>query len=441
MNLKKFLALVLSLCLAFSLAACGDSPAADNSKTPGSDSPSDSPSLPSAEPLPEYVNEFTQAVAGVDGDTVMFTVDGIDVTAEYYFYWLANDCYQIDLQSQMYGTSLDFDQEAMDGVTYADYIKDDARRMATVYIMLEKEAPAKGAEVTPEQQATLDAQKSAFIEERGREGFEQFLHQEGLSEQLYERISRNGLLLQNMQATLPAPTQEEADQYIEDNDLLRAKHILIRTVVQKEDGTVGFNREGAPTNEDGSAYTGTAEEYNAAALEKVNGILAQLNAADDPLALFDQLMQEYSEDPGLTYKPNGYDFTAGQMVSEFEQGTRDLEYDTYSTQPVKSDDGYHIILRLRPQVEDTIRQQKLNELMMEWAGRDFTTTPAFESLDVKDFYEKYTAYKESFMDAPAQNTESGTPSETPSEGAPSEAAPSENPGESPSASPSGTAAG
>lgn len=436
MNLKKLLALALSLCLALPLAACGDSPAAESSDTPtGSSSPSESasPAEPSEEPLPEYVHAFTQAVAGVDGDTVMFTVDGMDVTAEFYLYWLANYCYMADLQSQMYlGTPLDLSQQSSDGTTLADSVKDGARSMATVYLILEKEAPAKGAEVTPEQQASLDAQKSALIEERGRDGFETLLHQEGLSEPLYERLSRmSGPLLQNMEATYPAPTEEEADQYIEENDLLRAKHILIRTVTQKDDGTIGFNRSGQPTNEDGSAYTGTVEEYNAAALEKANSILAQLNAAEDPLTLFDQLMQENSEDPGLSSYPDGYDFTAGQMVSEFEQGTRDLEYDQYSTQPVQSDDGYHIILRLRPQVDDNYRQQELSEQMEEWASLEFTTTPAYDNLDVKDFYEKYTAYKESFMEDDTSGEDvSDAPSEAPAEGS------SEAPAESPSASPS-----
>lgn len=437
MNLKKLLALALSLCLALPLAACGDSPAT-GSDAPSGNSPSGSngPAEPSAEPLPDYVHAFTQAVAGVDGDTVMFTVDGMDVTAEFYFYWLANYCYMADLQSQMYlGTPLDLSQESSDGTTLADSVKDGARSMATVYLLMEKEAPAKGAEVTPEQQASLDAQKSALIEERGVDGFEALLQQEGLSESLYERLNRmSGPLLQNMEATYPAPTQEEADQYIEENDLLRAKHILIRTVEQKEDGSVGFHREnsGEPTNADGSAYTGTVEDYNAAALEKANDILSQLNAADDPLVMFDQLMQSNSEDPGLASYPDGYDFTAGQMVTEFEQGTRDLEYDQYSAQPVQSDDGYHIILRLRPDVDDAFRQQELSDQMEAWAGLDYTATPAYESLDVKDFYEKYTAYKESFMDDGGQET-ADPPSESPS-ASPSEATndlPSEVPSEMP----------
>lgn len=320
--------------------------------------------------------------------------------------------------------------------------------MATFYLIMEQEAAARGAEVTPEQQAELDEQKAAFIEDQGQEVFDALLHQQGLSEALFDRLCRmDGPLFQNMQATIPVPSQEEADRFIEENDLLRAKHILIRTVVQQEDGTLAFNREGAPTNEDGSAYTGTAEEYNAAALEKANGILEQLNAAEDPAALFDQLMHENSEDPGLSSMPDGYDFTAGVMVPAFEQGTRELEYGQYSAQPVQSDDGYHIILRLRPEVENIIRQQSWNQLSEEWANQAYTTTPAYDNLDVKDFYEKYTAYRESFVDSGAQETESGAPQES-GNAAPGESsseAPVESagasPSESPSASPNGAAEG
>lgn len=444
MNLKKLLALALGLCLVLSLAACGAPGAAENSsESPTnsgspSPSPSDSPSESPAEPLPAYVNEHAQALAGVDGDAVMFTVDGMDVTAEYYFYWLAYYCYMMDLQYQMaYGVPLDFEQAALDGISYADHLKEDARKMATVYLILEKEAPAKGAGVTPEQQAELDAQDAAIIEEQGQEDFDRILHQQGLSLQLYQRLNRmSGPLLQNMLATFPAPTQADLDQCIEENDLLRAKHILIRTVVQQEDGSVAYARGGSPTNEDGSPYAGTAEEFNAAALEKANGILEQLNAADDPLALFDQLMQEYSEDPGLETNPDGYDFTAGQMVSNFEQGTRDLEYGKYSAQPVQTDDGYHIILRLRPEVtEEDYRQTKMALLMEEWAALDFTPAPAYEALDVKDFYTKYTARMESFME---QETESPAPTESPSESPSASPTPGEPSSEAPSASPSAT---
>lgn len=446
MNLKKLFSLALCLCLALSVSACavpsGSGGASlGNSESPGA-APSESPSESPAEPaIPDYVHEFARTLAGVDADTVMFTVDGTDVTAEFFFYWLAYDCYNLDMQSQVYlGTPLDFDQTAPDGTTLSAYLKEDGRKMAAMWLLLEKNALAQGAGATPEQQAQAAQEKASFIQTYGgQEGFETLLRQNGLSEAMFDRVSlMHNALQQNMLSAIPAPTEEEMDQYILDNDLLRCKHILIRTVVQKDDGTVGFNRTGAPTNEDGSAYTGTVEEYNAAALEKVNGLLAQLAESDDPAALFDQLMQEYSEDPGLAAYPDGYDFTAGEMIAEFEQGTRELEYNEYTAQPVQTSDGYHIILRLRPDVAQKCREEKLYSQMEEWANLDFTATPAYDALDVRDFYEKYSAYIKTFMNEtdPAQESESPAPSNSPSP-APSESpspAPSETPAESPSES-------
>lgn len=455
MNLKKLLTLALCLCLTLSVAACGTPGETGGTNLGSTDDPGTSPSesLPELTPIPDYVHEFTRAVAGVDADTVMFTVDGTDVTAEFFFYWLAYDCYNLDMQSQMYlGVPLDFDQTAPDGGTVSSYMKEDGRKMATIWLMLEKSALEEGLGATPEQQAQAAEQKLSFIQSHGgQEAFETLLRQNGLSEELFDRVDlMHGALWQNMLAAIPALTEAEEEQYIQDNDLLRCKHILIRTVVQNDDGSVSFHRanSGTPTNEDGTPYTGTAEEYNAAALEKVNGLLAQLAEAEDPLALFDRLMQENSEDPGLASNPDGYDFTAGEMIAEFEQGTRDLEYGQYTAQPVQTTDGYHIILRLRPDVAERYREERMNSQMEQWASLEYTTTPAYDALDVKDFYEKYTAHINAYMADPAQESEppsaapgesesvSPSGSETPSESPSESAAPGETPSEAPSESPS-----
>lgn len=447
MNLKKLLTLALCLCLTLSMAACGTPGETGgtnlgSTEDPGaSSSASPSESLPELTPIPDYVHEFTRSVAGVDADTVMFTVDGTDVTAEFFFYWLAYDCYNLDMQSQMYlGVPLDFDQTAPDGGTISSYMKEDGRKMATIWLMLEKSALEEGLGATPEQQAQAAEQKLSFIQSHGgQEAFETLLRQNGLSEELFDRVDlMHGALWQNMLSAIPALTEAEEEQYIQDNDLLRCKHILIRTVVQNDDGSVSFNRanSGTPTNADGTPYTGTAEEYNAAALEKVNGLLTQLAGAEDPLALFDQLMQENSEDPGLASYPDGYDFTAGEMIAEFEQGTRDLEYDQYTAQPVQTSDGYHIILRLRPDVAEQYREERMNSQMEQWASLAYTTTPAYDALDVKDFYEKYTAHVNSYMEDPAQESGTAAPSASPSESAAPSETPSESPSEAPSESPS-----
>lgn len=60
---------------------------------------------------------------------------------------------------------------------------------------------------------------------------------------------------------------------------------------------------------------------------------------------FDELMNEYSEDPGLYTNPDGYVFTDGEMVEEFESAVKKLKVNAVSG-IVESDFGYHIIKRI-----------------------------------------------------------------------------------------------
>lgn len=60
---------------------------------------------------------------------------------------------------------------------------------------------------------------------------------------------------------------------------------------------------------------------------------------------FDKLIKEYGEDPGMTANPDGYVFTKGEMVKEFEDASYALKENAIS-KPVETQFGYHIIKRL-----------------------------------------------------------------------------------------------
>ena len=60
---------------------------------------------------------------------------------------------------------------------------------------------------------------------------------------------------------------------------------------------------------------------------------------------FDALMATYSEDPGSQSQPDGYVFTTGEMVPEFENATKALKVGEISG-IVESTYGYHIIKRI-----------------------------------------------------------------------------------------------
>ena len=111
---------------------------------------------------------------------------------------------------------------------------------------------------------------------------------------------------------------------------MRCKHILLMTIDPE-------------TNE------ALSDEEKAEKKAQADELYDQLAAVqDDPEALealFDELMQEHSEDSGLAANPDGYTFGSGVMVPVFEDTTADLaEYGL--SEPVESDYGYHIILRL-----------------------------------------------------------------------------------------------
>lgn len=58
---------------------------------------------------------------------------------------------------------------------------------------------------------------------------------------------------------------------------------------------------------------------------------------------FDSLVEEYSIDPGQG--KDGYTFTKGEMVAQFEEASFALRENSYTTTPVKTNYGYHIIYR------------------------------------------------------------------------------------------------
>ena len=72
-------------------------------------------------------------------------------------------------------------------------------------------------------------------------------------------------------------------------------------------------------------------------------ILERALAGED----FDELMAIYGEDPGMWERPEGYTFTRGAMVPEFEEATLALQIGEISDL-VRTQFGYHIIKRIEP---------------------------------------------------------------------------------------------
>lgn len=122
-------------------------------------------------------------------------------------------------------------------------------------------------------------------------------------------IQARTFVLNELLAQVYVPDEAAAEEYYKEN-YMAAKHILI-----------GSETPDAQT--------------------KIKDIMKKLNNGED----FDKLMKEYSEDPGLATSPDGYCFTTGEMVAEFEDAVKKLKVGKVSG-IVKSDYGYHIIKRI-----------------------------------------------------------------------------------------------
>lgn len=85
--------------------------------------------------------------------------------------------------------------------------------------------------------------------------------------------------------------------------------------------------------------------------EEANKLIAQLkNGAD-----FSKLVKEHSTDPGQG--EDGYVFTKGEMVKEFEDAAFSMKAGTFSQEAVESQFGYHILYKYNL-TKDTFTQNK-----------------------------------------------------------------------------------
>lgn len=147
-------------------------------------------------------------------------------------------------------------------------------------------------------------------------------------------------------------TEKEIEKYYEEKIYgdMKASHILITPDV-KED-----------------AQTDEKEEAEKVAKKEAEKIIKKLNNGED----FAKLAKKYSDDEASA--KNGGDlgyFSYDEMVEEFSEATKELETNKYTKKPVKSQYGYHIILKtgqkdkpklkkVEKKIKEAIKEEKLN---------------------------------------------------------------------------------
>lgn len=168
-----------------------------------------------------------------------------------------------------------------------------------------------------------------------------------------------GCSIQDLAAVLtPSPTREQLAAYVAQEGLLRAKHILVTDEVSAQ------------------------------------SIIDALNAQPTQ-AQFDNILSLLGTDPGMASNPDGYLFVPGEMVEEFEAGTKALEIGAYSSQPVPSSFGFHVILRLdpldHPELPAMYQEDRMNDLVDQWIAQASVQVDelVMSEIDIQSTYEFY----------------------------------------------------
>ncbi len=388
---KRLWAAALALVMALStLSGCGQ-------KNPGSSGSSASGSGSGAPTQPMDLSQVTDpwlAVSGIAGDETVVRLGEIEISASHYLYWLQrviND-YLAQFGGQM--TTLPWDTEMVEGQTFGQFMQDQALELATLHALLRQMAQEENLTPDPAVAADVESQYVNMIMQAG-DNEERVIHAlwgNLLSKELITWISENSDLSSQLRELYFGensghyPTDAEVNAYLEESGQYRAKHILLATI-------------------DLDTREPLDEEAVAQKKALADELLSQLRTAQEPIVLFDQLMNEYSEDSGLAANPDGYTTRKGEMVAPFENAALALKSGEISD-VVESDFGYHIILRL-PMDPDDFRAECISSLMNDKIDQErerlgVEKTAAITELNVGEFWEKVTSLQAAVQAEAAQ---------------------------------------
>ncbi len=187
------------------------------------------------------------------------------------------------------------------------------------------------------------------------------MEEAGFTYEMYKRYQETNYLYSKlMELGAFAVTEAEINAYYTANSAMfpyegvQAQHILIST---KDENGIDIT--------DKAILKDLEEKANAVYKEAIGG------------ADFNELITKYGEDPGMEQNPEGYIFTTGEMVDEFEDTAFALK-DGEISKPVQTVYGWHIIKKIK-----TYTVLPLTEDLTEYISQIISTEKVYAAIDAK----------------------------------------------------------
>jgi len=275
------------------------------------------------------------AMAAFSQDTVMIRAgDAVITWAELYFF-LHN---ALSHFSQGFMMEVDWDEEFFDNKTISESLLEFTTEHVLELLVFEYALSLLGASLSPEDLDMIQTDIDMMVASaESPEILEKTLIDNGFFNiEVYKMLRLREFIPWQLLNTLYGDDLSNISDatiadFTEEHNFMRAKHILL-----------AFLRE-----EDGYSLQ-EIDEHKIDLRVQVEDILAQLAERaedDDFIEFFDELMWEYSEDPGMYYEPGGYLFLPEDMVAPFSEAAAAIKPGEISDIVVTSY-GYHIVLRL-----------------------------------------------------------------------------------------------
>ena len=345
--MKKFVAVAIVLCLVFA----GVVGFVMRDSFMGKDDVKPEPSEAVSTPAPDGQTEIPE-VKAIDFDAlyqsrdpkeVVGKINGKDLLWEEYFYNVFSQAKQMEdyfATMATYGVAQDWESPADEtGKTnFADLAVMTAEQNLLQFGAIKGFAEENNIVLGEEQAKVMEQQRQNDIkmfcgEEGTVEDFNEYLKTIYLTPEMYENMNRINHLFQQSFVQIYGEkgehlSDEKALAFLKDNNYAYANHILLSTVDDN-----GEDLDEATMNE------------KKAQAEEMVAELKAIKDNDQLVKRFGELKEQFCEDPGKDSFPDGMTFTPGTMVQEFEDAAFSLK-DYEISDPVKSQFGYHVIIRL-----------------------------------------------------------------------------------------------
>ena len=320
-----------------------------------------------------------------EGAETVLTVNGDAVTAdEYSGYMLYNMQYYASMYAQMGMTDLWSNKDMAKSLGAS--MPEAAEQQAIYARVVMQKFNELGLKLSYNEQKEMASVRRNSIANTTKDAYLNQIAQFGFSDQTYQNFMYISQCYQALndyyfgENGVNTPSDEDIQKYYEDN-YITAKHILITTV---------------------DPASGETKRTDEEAKKEAQSILDRINAGED----FDTLMNQYSEDTGLSNNPNGYTLTY--------DGAKALAEDEVS-ELVKSNYGYHIIKRVKlddSQLDNfksdiiSAISGSMDELLQQWMDEaQVETTDLYSTITYENVYDYLPQDVQTLVTRPGEASE------------------------------------